>query len=553
MNLRLRRKSAENLSRRDFLIRGGCGAMSLTSVVNTIAQLKLMQGVLNAQGGGPGYKALVCVFLAGGNDSNNMLIPYSGTARTDYQNGRGSILAIPTTGADPLTNLANTQLSTVPSEVTAADPLGGYLGTFAVHPQCGHIRDMFNDGDLAFVANVGTLVQPGITRTNYPSSTKPPQLFSHSDQVTQWQSSVPDRPFTSGWGGRIADLLDPTYNSGATASMSISISGVNSFQVSPTGAVTPYVMRSSGVVPLSGYGTNYTSAVNNTSQVFVDTNYKTGEQGRRLRAFEQILNMSNNSLLENAYNGVVKSARLTEGVVGTALQTTVAGNGTTLDTHFINAFAGAPGGITPTSNDFTNQMKLVARLIAGRSALGNSRQIFFVQLGGFDTHTTQIPTGGTQFTTGHTGLMNILNCTLKAFRDSLQDLGVWNDVVTCTSSDFTRTFTANKTDSSAGSDHAWGGHTVVMGGPVEGGRIYGKFPPLKRGTATGSIDATGSSGRWIPSTSVDQYAAVLARWLGVSAADLPTIFPNLTRFTSAPFTQILQPNQTPNLGFLNLA
>ncbi len=525
--------------------------MSLTTVVNTIAQLKLMQGALNAQGGAPGYKALVCVFLAGGNDSNNLLIPFSGSARTDYTTGRGA-LAIPTTGANPLTNLTNTQLTTVPAEVTAADPIGGYLGTFAVHPQCGAIRDMFNADELAFVANVGTLVQPGITRANYATSPKPPQLFSHSDQVTQWQSSVPDQPFTSGWGGRIADLLDPAFNGSSAASMSISISGVNSFQVSPTGTVTPYVMRSSGVVSLSGYGTNYASAVNNTSQTFVDANYRTNEQGRRLRAFEQILNMSNNSLLENAYNGVVHSARLTEGVVGTALVPTVAGSGTTLDVHFDNAFAGAEAGIT-ANNDFTNQMKLVARLIAGRSSLGNDRQIFFVQLGGFDTHTTQIPTAGNVYATGHTGLMNVLNRTLKAFRDSLVDLSVWDNVVTCTSSDFTRTFTANKTDSSAGSDHAWGGHTMVMGGPVIGGRIYGKYPPLKLGGLANSIDSTGSSGRWIPSTSVDQYAAVLARWLGVDAANLATIFPNLTRFNAAPFNQILQPNQTPNLGFLNLA
>ena len=556
MNLRLRRKSAENLTRRDFLIRGGCGAMSLTTVVNTIAQLKLMQGALNAQGGAPGYKALVCVFLAGGNDSNNLLIPFSGTARNDYNSGRG-VLAIPTTGANPLTNLTNTQLATVPSEVTAADPIGGYLGTFAVHPQCGAIRDMFNADELAFVANVGTLVQPGITRANYATSPKPPQLFSHSDQVTQWQSSVPDQPFTSGWGGRIADLLDPVHNASSTASMSISISGVNSFQVSPTGLVTPYVMRSSGVVGLSGYNggspsTTYGGAVTNSSVLFQDSNYLTSERGRRLRAFEQILNMSNNSLLENAYTGVVHSARVTEGVVGAALAPTVDGTGTTLDVHFDNAFAGAEAGIA-VNNDFTNQMKLVARLIAGRSSLGNNRQIFFVQLGGFDTHTTQIPQAGNVYATGHTGLMNVLNRTLQAFRDSLQALGVWNNVVTCTSSDFTRTFTANKTDSSAGSDHAWGGHTMVMGGPVLGGRIYGKYPPLKLGAVASSIDSTGSSGRWIPSTSVDQYAAVLARWLGVDAANLPAIFPNLTRFNAAPFTQILQPNQTPNLGFLNLA
>ena len=551
MHLNIKTKTTpSHITRRQFMIRGGCGLMSLTSLVNILAQLKLVQGVVNAQGAPTDdYRALVCVFLAGGNDSNNLLIPFSGTANTHYTTNRGA-LAIPVSGPNPLTNLANTQLVTNPAHITAADPLGGYLGTFAVHPLCGAIRDMFNAGELGFVANVGTLTQPGITRATYASSSKPPQLFSHADQVTQWQSSVPDQPFTSGWGGRIADLINPTANTASAASMSISIAGVNSFQVSPTGAVNPYVMRSNGLVSLSGYGTNYSDALFDSTVNFQDSNYKATERGQRLRAFEHILQLSDINLMENAYKGIVTSARLTESVVGQALLATAAGNGTTLDTHFNNAFANAEAGIT-ANNDFTNQMKMVARLIAGRSSLGNQRQIFFVQLGGFDTHTTQIPTTGNQYAGGHTGLMNVLSRTLKAFRDSLQALGAWNNVVTFSASDFTRTFTANKLDASAGSDHAWGGHTFVMGGPVAGGRIYGKFPVLLLGNAAGSIDATGSSGRWIPSTSVDQYAAVLAHWLGVSATDLPEIFPNLTRFTAAPFTDILLPNQTPNLGFLN--
>jgi uncharacterized protein (DUF1501 family) len=553
MNLRLSRKSAPAFTRRDFLLRGSCGAMGLTSLVNTLAQLKLMQGMLHAQGGGSDYRALVCVFLAGGNDSNNTLIPFSGPARADYEAGRG-VLAIPTSGANPLTNLASTQLTTQAAHIAAADPLGGYLDTFALHPQCGHLRTMFNAGELAFISNVGTLVQPGITRATYSSSARPPQLFSHADQVTQWQSSVPDAPFTSGWGGRIAELVNPGFNSGSSASMSISIAGVNSFQVSPTGAVMPYAMRGSGVVNLSGYGTGYTSAVFDPDQLFQDSNYRPNEPGRRLAAFEKVLQMANHSLMEKAWNSTLISAREAEGIVGGALDVTSAGGtATTLDSHFTNAFTGAPGGITANTNEFTAQMKTVARLIAGRSALGNNRQIFFVQLAGFDTHTTQMPTDTTAFTAGHTGLMNVLNCTLKGFRDALQALGVWGNVVTFTASDFGRTFTANKTDASAGSDHAWGGHAMVMGGPVIGGRIYGKYPPLKLGSVTGSIDATGSSGRWIPNASVDEYGAVLARWFGVSASDLPVIFPNLSRFSAAPFTGILTPDQAPNLGFLNLA
>lgn len=546
MNFIPSKKSVNPLSRRRFLSQVGCGAMGMTGIVNTLAHLRLMQGALNAQGGGGGYKALVCVFLAGGNDSNNMLIPLTGTARSHYQGagtpntpGRGT-LTIPTGEMHPLT--------TVPAHITAASPISNYLGTFGLHPQLGDMSDMFNDGDLAFVANVGTLTRPGITRANYAASSKPPQLFSHSDQVTQWQSSIPDRPFRSGWGGRIADYLNPLHNPGeGSASMSISISGVNSFQTSASGQVTPYVMTSNGVVSLGGYGTNYASAVNNPATLFEDGNYKSNVPGYRLRTFERIMRYTNDSLMENAYNNVVTNARLTEGMVGTALATTAAGGASTLDSHFANAFAGAE---VPLNNAFTNQMKLVARLISGRSALGNNRQIFFVQLGGFDTHTTQIPNGNPAG--GHTGLMNTLNRTLKGFRDALVAEGSWDSVVAFSASDFTRTFTANKTNNSAGSDHAWGGHHFVMGGPVEGGRIYGKFPVLLTGTIRDSMDATGASGRWIPSTSVDQYSAVLGNWLGVPTDAIGDIFPNLGRFTAAPYTAILQRNQAPNLGFLNL-
>ncbi len=530
MNLIFRRKNEP--SRRQFLVQTGCSAMGITSLVNTLAHLKLMQGALNAQSSGSGYKALVCVFLHGGNDSNNMLVPFSGAARTDYEAGRG-MLTLPTANA-------NTALNILPinaANVAACDPIGGYLGTFGVHPKFNHIKTMFDEGDAAFVANVGTLTYPGITRANYATANKPPQLYSHSDQQVQWQSSIADKPFTSGWGGRIADLLDPTYNpSSGNASMSISISGVNSFQVSPTGNVAPYVMTGAGVVSLSGYGTNYASAVNNPSILFQASNYKTGEQGRRLQAFENILQMTHASLMENAYNGVALNARVTESMVGSALQVTAgaAAGTSTLDSYFTNAFAGTGLNV---NNDFTNQMKLVARLIAGHSVLGNDRQIFFVQHTGYDTHIAQIPSGSN--TAGHTGLMNYLNCTLKGFADAVKGAEVgnlWNDVTAFTASDFTRTFTANKTDATAGSDHAWGGHAMVLGGSVKGGRVYGKFPVLKLGSTgdPASIDALGSSGRWIPSSSVDQYASVLARWLGVGDSALSSIFPNLSRFVTLP-------------------
>jgi uncharacterized protein (DUF1501 family) len=531
MNILTSRKNGP--SRRQFLVQTGCASMGITSLVNTIAHLKLMQGALNAQAPPSGYRALVCVFLNGGNDSNNMLLPFSGTARTDYEAGRG-MLTIPVNNATASLNAL--QLNA--TNIADCDPLGGYLGTLGVHPKFNHIKTMFDAGDAAFVANVGTLTYPGVTRANYSTAPKPPQLYSHSDQQVQWQSSIPDKPFTSGWGGRIADLLDPLHNpSSGNASMSISISGVNSFQVSPTGVVAPYVMTSGGLVSLAGYGTNYASAVTDPSILFQAANYKTGEQGRRLQAFENVLNMSHASLMENAYNGVAMNARLTEGMVGTALVPTTgttAGT-TTLDSYFTNAFAGTGLNV---NNDFTNQMKLVARLIAGRAALGNTRQIFFVQHGGYDTHIAQIPAGSN--TAGHTGLMNYLNCTLKGFSDAIKGPEVgnqWDNVTSFTASDFTRTFTANKTDATAGSDHAWGGHTLVMGGSVNGARVYGKFPVLKLGNSgdPNTIDATSANrGLWIPSTPVDQYAAVLGRWLGVSDSALSAIFPNLNRFVTIP-------------------
>ncbi len=530
MNL-LRRRSNEP-NRRQFLLQTGCASMGITGMVNTLAHLRLMQGSLNAQSSSaPGYKALVCLFLQGGNDSNNLLIPASGAARTDYQNGRG-VLAVPVADLQNIT----------PANLTASDPLGGgYLGNFGLNPQAAELAALFNAGELGFITNAGTLTQPGITRANYNTASRPPQLFSHSDQQVQWQSSVPDRPFTSGWGGRIAGLLDPALNTGSNrASMSISIAGVNSFQTSATGITSPYVLGAGGVTSLTGYGANYANAVFNPQVLFQSSNYRNNERGRRLQAFEQSALLSQSVLLEDAYRGVLVNARQAEGQVGTALSATEAGAGTTLDTIFENAFAGS--GLN-ANNTFTQQLKLVARLIAGRSSLGNNRQIFFVQQGGYDTHVSQIP-GVNPETTGHTGLINTLSRSLKAFSDALKFLGVWDNVVTFSASDFTRTFTPNRSDNTAGSDHAWGGHTLVLGGPVQGGRLYGKFPVLKVGDAANSIDSTGNRGRWIPSTAVDQYAAVLARWFGVEPAQMPLLFPNLSRFDN-PFT-----SSAANLGFL---
>jgi uncharacterized protein (DUF1501 family) len=377
------------------------------------------------------------------------------------------------------------------------------------------------------VCNVGSLAYPVPTRADYLSGKipLPQQLFSHSDQQTQWQSSVPDRPFTSGWGGRAADLLNTSYHSTGTSkvSMSISLAGVNSFQVGTAGQVVQYVVKSTGTVPLSGFSSgteSYGGALNS------DGTYKTTDQGRRLKAYEDIMRLTHANLHEEEYNRIIRRARTTEGFIGAAM-TAAAATGVDFDAKFAGATTSLGG-----------QLKMIAKLIAGRSVLGNQRQIFFCQVGGYDTHSTLL--------TSHAPLMAELSNSLQAFRDTLVDLQVFDNVVTFTASDFNRTFTPNSTiATTAGSDHAWGGQTLVMGGAVRGGQIYGHYPKLKIGSATGSIDAgTNNRGRWIPGTSVDQYSAVLTKWMGATDNDIEAIFPNLPRFDN-PFNV-----SSANLAFL---
>ncbi|MCB1225579.1 MAG: DUF1501 domain-containing protein [Verrucomicrobiales bacterium] len=549
---RLSDMKANRPTRRRFLAQSGCGAMGALSMVNTLAHLKLMQGAL-AQSAGSGYKALVCVFLNGGNDSNNLFIPATGTARADYDTARPFDLATSRGIGVPVDHLNRVQPLNAASlyEMNAGYNAG--TDPFGFHTRAPHFKTLFDAEDLAVLCNVGTLTEAGMTRATYGTADRPPQLFSHADQQKQWQSSVPDRPFTSGWGGRVADLLDPIHNTaGSSVSMNISIAGVNSLMVSATGQVSPYIMNQNGVVGLSGYGTRYANALLNTEgAVFDPANYTTSDHGKRLKAFEKIVQMTHDNLLEGGYNGVVYNARFMEGLVGGALGDTDNGTGgTTLDQHFIDAYAGAgqPGG-QDAAGSFALQMKMVARLIAGRTHLGNNRQIFFVQLTGWDTHLAQ-NNNSTLFSgtaAGHNALIGNLSCAMKGFSDAMKALGVWDDVTCFTASDFARTFNPNKpvTDLTAGTDHAWGGHAVVMGGKVKGGRVYGKFPNLVLGSATGSLDATGSRGRWIPTTSVDQYAAVLARWMGVDS-ELHTVFPNLHRFDD-PFSVA-----SANLDFMDL-
>jgi uncharacterized protein (DUF1501 family) len=563
MNIFLRKKEDRSKpNRRDFLIRSTCASLGITSVVNTLAQLKLVGSA--AASGASDYKALICFFHHGGNDANNLLIPAGGSsaARTHYQNGRG-ILTIDDSAFDFSPTGSQAYFGHSGQVTSRLTPQNGGVydhpgqtnytqNNMALHPLAFPLASMFESGDLAFVANIGTLIgTTPVTRANFntlPAAAKPPQLFSHSDQQVQWQSSLPDQPFSRGWGGKVADILAATHGPG-DLSLSVSLAGVNSFQVASNEPA--YFMSSAGTVsPLSGFGTNYVDALRSTAlqpdysnpntppggkynplaalssgaDPLIGTNYRHTTAGWRLRAIEQIMSMQHAALFDTEYLDSGTNARVTEGLVGNALGVTAGATAgtSTLDAHFTNWF---PTGLfNPQVPDIANQLKVVARMIAGRSQLSNTRQIFFVQLGGHDTHTSQTQGNSTQ---GHQGLMNQSARAVRAFKDAMDSIGMWDSVLMFSASDFNRTFTPNKSDATGGSDHAWGSHSWVAGGAVKGRKIYGYYPNL---TINGGIDCTGNRGRWIPTTATDQFYAPIAKWFGCTDGQISQILPNFTRF-----------------------
>lgn len=448
-------------SRRRFMRQMACSAVGYSAAVGAVVDLLKLNAIAQTAPGD--YRALVCVFLYGGNDSNNLLLPRSGADFTAYQTARGAI-ALP-------------QASILP--ITPLNPDGRDYG---LHPNCTGLQSLFAQGRAAFLANAGPLVAP-VTRQDYINRTAalPRQLFSHSDQQVIWQSSIPQGPATSGWGGRIADLLY-SLNGNSRVSMSISTGGTNTFQVG--GTVFQYQVNSNGPVGLSGY------------QFPPSTDPES-------RALDRVLALQYRNIFENAYRDTVRGAVDTQQLVQSSLASVP-----TLTTAF------------PTTR-LAQQLQIISRLIAVRESLGHQRQVFFCSAGGYDTHGGQLAAQANLFTE--------LDGALSAFYAATVELGVQNQVTAFTASDFGRTFATN----GSGSDHGWGSHHIVLGGAVQGGRIFGRYPIL----AVNGPDDTGL-GRWIPSTSVDEYGATLARWFGVSPSDLSLVFPNLARFAS------------PDLGFM---
>jgi len=450
-------------TRRQFLRQSACAAVGMTAIGNTLFDLQRIAAAAPLVDS----KSLVCIFLYGGNDGNNVIVPTLASDYAQYAAVRDA-LALPQTSLLPLTPLA---------------PTPGDSRQWGLHPSLKGLQGLCNAGHAALVGNVGPLVAP-LSRDEYlnHSVAVPPQLFSHSDQTVHWQTSLPDQPARTGWGGRVADLLT-SLNENARISMSISVAGTNTFQVGKV--VTQYQVSPEGPVGL--------------------TSYVPADQGADAssNAIRSLLARSYGNLFERGYSGIVKRALDNQELLSGAL-------------------SGAPALTTQfPDTDLGTQLKMIAQLISVRETLGLRRQVFFCAGQGYDTHGGQV--GTTALDGTQADLLTELDGALTAFDAAMNELHVADTVTTFTASDFGRTFIPN----GDGSDHGWGSHHFVLGGAVKGGRIYGQLPTLAVG---GPNDA--GDGRWIPTTSVDEYSATLARWFGVAQSDLPLVLPNLGRFAT---------------------
>ena len=448
-----------SLQRRHFVQR----AAALTAL-GLGARLNLIDLVASAEAQTvTDYKALVCVFLFGGNDGNNTIVPYDAAGYAQYAAVRAASSGI---------QLAQSSLLPI-QPASAPVPYG-------LHPSLPELQTLFNQRKLAVLANVGTLTQP-TTRTQYIAGQVPLSLYSHSDQQAQWQSSMSSAAAGTGWGGRIADKLATSNPAGFPV-----VTSLDGAVLFTTGAATsPLSIPSTGAFALSGYTASAASTA-------------------RLAALKLMLAGPSGNQLVNAANTLGSQALALSAVMNPILA---------------NASSAVAPLFTPLSGNATAQSLFqVAKTIEARAVTGARRQIFFVGLGNFDTHANQAPT--------QANLLAELSPALKAFYDATVALGVGAHVTTFTLSDFGRTF---QPASGAGTDHAWGNHHFIIGDAVKGGDLYGQYPTLALG---GPSDAE-VRGRWIPTTAVDQYGATLARWFGVQAADLSSVFPNLARFATS--------------------
>jgi uncharacterized protein (DUF1501 family) len=445
------------LSRRGFVRIGAASVGSLA-----LRPFGLLPALAQS---GSDYRALVCVFLFGGNDSNNTVIPMDDTSYQAYTSIRGGLA------------LSGSSLTPTVFSVSNAP--------YAFHAKLAEVASLFTSKELSVVANVGSLVQP-LTRAQYQSQQAaiPLNLFSHADQQSQWQTSIAQGNSPTGWAGRAADYIASQNINSSKFPAFLSVAG-NALE--GTGVQTqPVALAPGKSLQLAGFNSTASSQA-------------------RLSALESLLTTDTGVSLAQAANDTMSNS-----IGDAAALTSALGKSTALKTQFPKTSIG-------------EQLQQIAQIIQVQSYLGMRRQIFFCSLGGFDTHASEIQT--------HDTLYPQLSPALAAFYDATQELGVAQNVTTFTESDFSRTFQPTTAD---GSDHAWGSHHLVLGGAVQGGQIFGKFPTFE---LAGPDDAD-VRGRWIPTISIDQYGATLCSWFGIPSSALAAIFPNLVNFS------------TQNIGFL---
>lgn len=472
-------KKNHTVSRRKFLGQASCAAIGATTMFSTLFNLKSLNAAASFNssiGAMPGdYRALVCLLNSGGMDSFNMLVPRSTVHYNQYAATRSN-MALPLNSLRPI------------------NPLISDGKQYGLHPSLVHMQSLFESNKVAFVANVGTLVQP-ITRQQFYDGVVPIPLglYSHSDQQMHWQTGVPHQRVGQGWGGKISDLLI-SANQNQTVSMNISLSGSNIFQTGEN-TVEYSLDPENGSIGIYDY--------NNQDWVF--------NQLKRV-AIDGLVNPVYQNVFKNTYRKTIKTS-----IDGNAMLSSVIDNAPVFNVPFTQ------------DSDLSKSFEMIAKTISGRNQLQMSRQIFFIEYGGWDHHDELI--------NRQAAMLSELDNALYQFNAAMEQLGVADKVTTFSLSEFSRTLTSNGN----GTDHAWGGNVFAMGGAVNGRKIYGTFPSLALGNPN-PIEIGGGS--LIPSTSADLYFAELALWYGVAPSDLVTLFPNIGYFYNT------MSNNNP-LGFLS--
>lgn len=445
-------------------------------------------GQMSGVAGFSDYKALVCLFLFGGNDSWNMLVPTSNAEYNAYAKSRGA-------GTSASLAIDKDVLLPISPQGAAAGDV-----TYGFHPRLPELRDLFGAGKLAILPNVGPLIRP-TTKEQYKIAQSikhelPPQLFSHNDQQDQWHSLRGNLLLRTGWAGRLADVL-AARTAAQQMPLNISLFGQTLFQAATR--ADPYVMGINGVNVFEGL---------NTKEDFNGYNRTAARRENLDGLLASTVDGRESNYYHRGYARVHQRALKYADLVNNALASS----------HNFASLPDAGVALTPLATQF----RTVAKMISQRAKLSMSRQIFLVAAGGFDTHDAQA--------TDQPKLFQDVSRSVKAFNDAMTEIGLANQVTLFTQSDFGRTLTSN----GDGSDHAWGGLQLVVGGAVRGGRLYGDYPLL---AMDGPLEVGGGS--FIPTLATDQYAATLASWFGVDDTDLSSITPHIGNFTSR------------NLGFLS--